>query len=292
MDGVIIIDKPKGCTSHDVVFKVRKILGTKKVGHAGTLDPMATGVLPVLVGKATKVSKYLIEHNKEYTATIKLGEKTDTGDGEGNCIETKAVSENCFDTNNVTTVLKEMLGKQMQVPPMYSAIKVNGKKLYEYAREGIEVEVDAREIEIYNMNLIDINKEEKTITFSVACSKGTYIRTVCETIAEKLGTCGYMKELRRNVVSDFSIDNAVSLETLEEHKTDIEFLNKNIINIEELFGKKDKIILNDSKINHFLNGVQLTQKYEDDLYRVYDTKGNFIGLGIIKNELLKRDVIL
>ena len=183
MDGVLIINKPKGFSSHDVVNVARKALNTRKIGHTGTLDPNATGVLPILVGTATKISKYLIEHDKTYIATIKLGEKTDTGDIEGNII---GQDENCpyFSYEEVSDVLKTFLGKQKQIPPIYSAIKVNGKKAYEYARSGQAVELETRDIEIYKIELINV--QEKEITFEVSCSKGTYIRTLCEDIAKKM----------------------------------------------------------------------------------------------------------
>ena len=183
INGVIIVNKPKNFTSQDVVSKVKKILNEKKAGHTGTLDPMATGVLPILVGNATKLSKYLIEHNKTYVAKIKLGQKTDTGDVEGTVIEEKPVTDISLD--KVEKVLNSFIGKQKQIPPIYSAIKINGKKLYEYARNGENVEIPEREIEIYSIKLLQLNEE---IEFEVSCSKGTYIRTLCEDIAKALGT--------------------------------------------------------------------------------------------------------
>ena len=283
MDGVVIINKPKGYTSHDVVNIVRKQLNMKKVGHTGTLDPNATGVLPILVGQATKISKYLIEHKKTYIATIELGEKRDTGDSEGNIIESDYnVKE--FDISIIKQVLQSFLGKQKQIPPMYSAIKVNGKKLYEYARSGQEVKVEPREIEIYRIELIEyINNR---IEFEVECSKGTYIRTLCENIAEKLGTIGYMKELQRTSVDKFKIEESINLEELSEDEA-----QKKILTIENIFKEKEKIYLNDKGVELFLNGVQLTRELEDDVYRVY-TDNRFIGLGIIKNKLLKRDIVI
>lgn len=185
-NGVIVIDKPSGITSFDVVSKVKKIIGVKKAGHIGTLDPLATGVFPVLLGEATKVSKYLIEHNKTYIAKLKLGEKRETGDLEGKVILTSEKKINR--TEDVEKVLKSFLGKQIQIPPKYSAIKVNGKKLYEYARDKKEIEIPKREIEIYDINLISFDIQNQIIEFKVSCSKGTYIRTLCEDIAEKLGT--------------------------------------------------------------------------------------------------------
>ncbi len=292
MDGVLIIDKPKNCTSHDVVFKIRKALGTKKVGHAGTLDPMATGVLPILVGKGTKIAKYLIEHDKVYEATIKLGEKTDTADGEGKCIEKKSVSVSCFEEINVINALENVKGKQKQIPPMYSAIKVNGKKLYEYAREGIEIKPEARDIEIYNISLIEIDKENQNIKFNVKCSKGTYIRVLCEQIAENLGTVGYMSDLRRIEVENFKISQSVTLKQIEENKDNKCFLGKTVIGIEKIFENKGVIELNEKDLQLFLNGVLLKKDLLDNNYRVYDQNKRFIGLGIVRKNLLKRDIIL
>ncbi len=196
MDGIIVINKPKDYTSHDIVAIVKKIF-KQKVGHTGTLDPNATGVLPLLIGKGTLTSKYLIEHDKTYIATIKLGVKTTTADIEGEIIEEKEVKEIVLKDENVQNILKGFIGKQEQIPPIYSAIKVNGKKLYEYARKNQKVEIKPRNIEIYDINLIDIDVKNKEIVYKVSCSKGTYIRSLCEDIAEKLGTYGYMKELNR-----------------------------------------------------------------------------------------------
>lgn len=187
MDGIIIINKPKDYTSNDVVNKVKKLLNTK-VGHTGTLDPNATGVLPLLLGKGTKFSKYLINHDKEYIATLKLGKKTTTADCEGEVIETREVNPKIFKEKNIENVLNSFLGKQTQVPPIYSAIKVKGKKLYEYARSGTDVEIPCRNIEIYSIRLIKADSANSEIVFDVECSKGTYIRTLCEDIAKKFDT--------------------------------------------------------------------------------------------------------
>ena len=292
MQGIIIINKPQGFTSQDVVSKVKKILNIKKAGHTGTLDPMATGVLPVLLGNYTKLSKYLIEHNKTYVAKIKLGEKRTTGDSEGDVSETKEVNDKVFNEDFLKQILKSFLGKQRQVPPMYSAIKVDGKKLYEYARQGIDVEVKPREIEIYDIDLLNFNKENLEIEFVVSCSKGTYIRVLCENIAEKLETVGFMNSLKRILVDKFSIDDAIDFKTLEANKNNQEFLNENIFTMEEVFKELPKLILNSRKLELFLNGVMLTFKNKDGLYNIYDDKNNYIGTGTIKNELLKRDIII
>ena len=236
MDGIMLINKGKNCTSNNVVNKVKHILN-EKTGHIGTLDPNATGLLPILIGKGTKLSQYLINHDKEYEVELKLGIKTDTADAEGKIVDEREVPDNIIEKENVLNVLNSFIGKQKQVPPMYSAIKVNGKKLYEYARKNVEVEIQARDIEIYEIKLNTINKTEKTVAFTVKCSKGTYIRSLCEDIAEKLGTVGCMKELNRTKVGIFSIQDSITVEELEKYSTDKEKLNGYLIKIESIFSK-------------------------------------------------------
>lgn len=280
MDGILIINKPKQYTSHDVVAKVKKICG-EKVGHTGTLDPMATGVLPLLLGQGTKLSKYLINHDKTYIATIQLGKKTDTLDSEGSILEERIVDGKLFNKENVQRVLECQIGKQIQTPPIYSAIKVNGKKLYEYARKGVEVEIPKREIEIYNIELLDINEKDKTIEFRVHCSKGTYIRTLCENIAEKLGTIGYMKELNRVQVGQFNLNQAITVEELEKNKENEKFLNQHLITVQNFFEKYSIVELKEEKLKLFLNGVQLTNNNDDGLYQI-KVNNIVIGIGTIK----------
>jgi tRNA pseudouridine55 synthase len=289
MDGILIINKPKQYTSHDVVAKVKKICG-EKVGHTGTLDPMATGVLPLLLGQGTKLSKYLINHDKTYIATIQLGKKTDTLDSEGSILEERNVDGKLLNKENVQRVLECQIRKQIQTPPIYSAIKVNGKKLYEYARKGVEVEIPKREIEIYNIELLDINEKDKTIEFRVHCSKGTYIRTLCENIAEKLGTIGYMKELNRVQVGQFNLNQAFTVEELEKNKENEKFLNQHLITVRNFFEKYPIIELKEEKLKLFLNGVQLTNNNDDGLYQI-KVNNIVIGIGTIKNKLLKREII-
>lgn len=291
MEGILIINKPKGYTSQDVVSKVKKILNVKKVGHTGTLDPLATGVLPIMIGNYTKLSKYLIEHDKTYLARIKLGEKRDTGDEEGKIIETREVLQDNLDKEKIENVLKSFCGRQKQIPPMYSAIKVNGKKLYEYAREGKKVEIPEREIEIYNIKLKNINSEKKEIEFEVNCSKGTYIRVLCENIAECLGTIGYMSFLKRIRVDRFVINKAITLEELEKNSDNKVFLEENLIKMDEIFKELPYIVLNNRKKELFLNGVMLTFEKKDGLYNIYNNE-IYLGTGIIKKNLLKRDVII
>lgn len=295
MDGIILINKGKGCTSHDVVNKVKHIFN-EKVGHTGTLDPDATGLLPILIGKGTKLSYYLINHDKEYEVTLKLGERTDTADSEGKVIEKQEVNVERLSEEEISKVLDSFLGKQEQIPPMYSAIKINGKKLYEYARKNIEVDVKPREIEIYDIKLNKIDEEEKLIYFTVQCSKGTYIRSLCEDISQSLGTIGYMKELNRTKVGIFDIKDSISVEELEDNKNDEIYIKERIISIEELFvrlyGNDNIVKLNDKKLELFLNGVKLTYELAEGLYRIYDSENNFIGIGSIQNNLLKREICL
>ncbi len=284
MNGILLINKPKEYTSHDIVAIVKKMT-KEKVGHTGTLDPNATGVLPLLIGKATGLSKYLINHDKIYIATLKLGIKTDTADGEGKIIEKRDVQNLSKET--IEKALKNIVGKQEQIPPMYSAIKVNGKKLYEYARSGKTVEIKPRQIEIYSTKLLNIDTKEAEIVFEISCSKGTYIRTICENLAEKLNTVGYMKELQRVQVGEFNINNSTNIEDIRKNP---DLIEKRIITIDNFFQNKPRINLNDNEIKIFLNGSKLTKKFENGLYTIY-CNNKFIGTGVIDNNNLKRDII-
>ena len=288
MDGILIIDKEKGWTSNDIVQKIKNMVH-EKTGHTGTLDPLATGVLPILVGKGTLLSKYLINHDKEYLATIKLGQKTNTGDSEGEVIEQKEVTQEMLQKNLIEQVLETMKGKQKQIPPMYSAIKVNGKKLYEYARKGKQVEIKPREIEIYQIELISILPEKQEIQYKVSCSKGTYIRKLSEDIAQKLGTVGFMKELRRTKVGDFKLEQAIEISKIVKKE---KMIQDYFITIEEFFQDKKKIELNQNQLKMFLNGVKLSMPLEDGVYRIYDENFNFVGVGMINEKKLKRDICL
>ena len=286
MDGIIIVNKEKNWTSNDVVQKIKGIFH-EKVGHTGTLDPLATGVIPVLVGKGTLLSKYLINHDKEYIATIKLGEKTSTGDSEGEIIEQKYVDDIILNEVFVKTTLKKFEGKITQIPPIYSAIKVNGKKLYEYARKGQSIEIPSRNIEIYNIELVSISKLEKEIICRVHCSKGTYIRTLCEDIAKELGTVGFMKELQRIKVGDFSIENSLTISELDNK----EKVDNNFITIEKFFANKEKIELDSASLKKFINGVKIKVQKNDNVYKIY-YHNRFIGTGIVSNCILKRDIVI
>ena len=286
MDGIIIINKEKNWTSNDVVQKIKGKFH-EKVGHTGTLDPLATGVIPVLIGKGTLLSKYLVNHDKEYIATIKLGEKTSTGDLEGDVIEKQNVDDFILEENFVNSKLKKFVGIITQTPPIYSAIKVNGTKLYEYARKGQNIEIPKRNIEIYNIGLISISKKEYEIRYKVHCSKGTYIRTLCEDIAKELGTVGFMKDLQRVRVGDFSIDNSLKISEIDSN----EKLEKNFISIEKFFYNKESIELDDIDLKKFLNGVKIHLSKPNNVYRIY-FQDRFVGIGEVVNNTLKRDIVI
>ena len=283
MDGIVIVDKEQGYTSNDVVQIIKKKFG-EKVGHTGTLDPMATGVVPILIGKGTLLSKYLINHDKIYVATLKLGIKTDTGDITGDIIKERKFDENILEEENVLKVLEEVKGEQEQIPPMYSAIKVNGKKLYEYARKGLTIDIQPRIINIYSTELLNIDIDNKEIKFRVKCSKGTYIRTLCEKIAEMLKTVGTMSSLKREKVGEFEINQAIKINEIND--------NLKLITIEEFFKDKKEIMLSPRSFVAFINGVKLMDDNEDGVYRIYNKDKKFVGIGIIKDGILKRDIVI
>lgn len=237
MDGIILVNKPQGMTSHDVVNKLRKILKTKKVGHCGTLDPDATGLLVVCINKATKALQFLMADNKNYQATLLLGKSTDTYDLEGKVTKEKEFTG--VDKQEVIQVLNSFLGPQKQVPPIYSAIKVNGKKLYEYARNNEEVVIEPRNITIHDIKLVDIRDNE--IIFDVVCSKGTYIRSLCVDIADKLNYPGLMSNLNRVQSGVFNINDSSTLEEIENG-------TYKLISVDEALSDYQKIIVDDVNI--------------------------------------------
>ncbi len=228
MDGILIVDKPKGMTSHDVVDFVRRRFGIKKAGHGGTLDPMATGVLVILIGKATKTSATHLGDDKEYEAVMTLGSTSDTGDAFGKITPTGVSPER--DEARIRGVVAGFTGEVLQKPPAYSALKVKGKKLYEYARKGVHVEVEPRKITIYNIEVLNISVPD--ISIKVSCSKGTYIRQLCADIGEKLGCGAHLTALRRTASGDFRIVDALSFDALRD--MDSKRLSERLIPYEDL----------------------------------------------------------
>lgn len=284
-NGILNIDKPQGITSHDVVDAIRKIFPDQKVGHTGTLDPLATGVLPICIGEATKLSDNLTSEIKKYSVKMLLGVETDTYDITGRIVFASVFNK---DEIYIKERIKRFIGKQQQMPPKYSAIKVEGKKLYQYARENKDVEIKPREIEIYNIDNIKIDLESKEVAFDVECSKGTYVRSLVNDIGKKIGCGATMTELRRIRTGNFKIEDSIPL--YDFLKLDyIDMLNK-VITIEDYYIENKKITLSDDELGRFLNGVKFEVQSSDQIVRVYN-KGKYIGLGIVENKILKRFII-
>lgn len=261
MNGILIVNKPQDFTSRDVVNKVGGILKTKKIGHTGTLDPIATGVLVICIGNTTKLCEVLTSEYKEYIATIKLGIKTDTLDTTGEIIERKDFN---ITAPQIIEVLSSFLGKSTQVTPIYSAVKVNGKKLYEYAREGIKVELPKREINITNIELISFNNDE--IVFKTTVSKGTYIRALIDDICKKLNTVGTMSSLIRTKQGNFKIEESYTIE-------DIEKGNYKLITIEEALSNLETITIDEETYNKVKNGSIIEKTFSNDIANlVYENK--------------------
>ena len=279
--GVINIHKEKGYTSHDVVAKLRGIVGQKKIGHTGTLDPDATGVLPVCLGKATKLCDMLTDKNKTYETVMLLGKVTDTQDISGTVLSETSIDK--LDEESVKKAILSFVGDYMQVPPMYSALKVNGKKLYELAREGVEVERKARPVTILEIQIKEINIPR--VRMEVSCSKGTYIRTLCHDIGEKLGCGACMEELIRTRVSRFKLEDSLTLSQVQELK-EAGNLDKILVPIDEMFSDYEAITLKEEYMSFVYNGNTFMPKHikqyielvDGKLVRVYDDKGNFIAI--------------
>lgn len=290
MNGILNIFKPKGMSSFDVVRVVKKVAKTGKVGHTGTLDPEATGVLPVCIGRATKIIDYIMDSEKVYEVTFKLGIRTTTYDLEGEILEEKDTSN--LSNEDILGVVKEFIGEYSQVPPMYSALKKNGVRLYELARQGIEVEREGRLINIYNIEDIKINNPY--VSMKVTCSKGTYIRSLCYHIGEKLGVFATMTDLNRSKTSVFSQENSISVNDLTEENID-----DYIVTMEEALSKYEAITVHGKYVKLLVNGVRVADnRFTKDkiinnrLYRVYDEDSNFIGLGERNNSGFKIEKLL
>ena len=275
--GIINVYKEKGYTSHDVVARLRKILGQKKIGHTGTLDPDAEGVLPVCLGKATKVCDLLADQDKTYQAILLLGQSTDTQDVSGEVLKNAEVTSSI---KEVYEAVQAFQGEYAQVPPMYSALKVNGKKLYELAREGKTVERKARQVHIHEIKIHEIVLPRVSMT--VSCSKGTYIRTLCHDIGEKLGCGGCMEQLLRTQVGPFYIEDSLKLEEIEILQ-DLNQISEHEQAIDSLFQMYPAVSVKREHLKMLLNGNALysrqVEKYgipeREGLVRMYDTDGNF-----------------
>ena len=273
MDGFLLLDKEKGISSNQLVQKVKKSLSIKKVGHLGTLDPMATGLMILAINRATKFSSYFLESDKSYDASIQLGSSTDTDDAMGNIISSSDIIPNEKDINKS---LASFIGQSMQTAPFFSALKHKGKPLYKYAREGEFISKPHREINIFSIE--NIICEHNKCSFIVHCSKGTYIRSIARDLGDKLNSGGHLSALRRLSQGIFNIKNAMTIENIE--------LNK-LITIEEAFSELSEIQLDSNQTKFFMNGVKIEEiNLEDDTYKIYDSSKKFLGLGMVSNSVL------
>ena len=283
ISGLLLIDKPLGFSSNQALSKIKWIFSAKKAGHTGTLDPLATGLLPICFGEATKFSSHLLNSEKTYEASIKLGWKSSTGDAEGKLTESKIIS---LSLEKLQKELKSFIGLSKQTPPMFSALKYNGQPLYKLAREGVKIERQEREIDI--SKLILLNYSKNIIKIEVTCSKGTYIRTLAEDIANKLGMDGYLTELRRTKIGKLNINEAFSIENISTLSSD---KRKSCIKpTEVLVDRYPKLSLLDSEVDLIKNGqpIKLKKKLNTEIYTLFTKSKVFIGLGEIdSNNLLK-----
>ncbi len=281
MNGIILVDKPCGWTSHDVVGKLRGILRERRIGHSGTLDPMATGLLVVFAGRATRAVEFAEADSKEYIAGLRLGVSTDTQDTTGNVLN---ICEALPSKDELIAAANGFLGEISQIPPMYSAIKMNGKKLYELARRGEIVERSPRKVTISKLELVGEDKSDYIL--DIHCSKGTYIRTLCSDIGDKLGCGGCMSSLRRVKAGVFSITQAHTMEQIQA-AADLGGLDGIIIPVDTLFTDKPKLTVNEFEEKKLRNGNTIKTKSADGTYRVYSESGEFLLLAEVKDNLLK-----
>lgn len=305
-NGILNINKPEGWTSQDVVAKLRGRLHIRRVGHTGTLDPMATGVLPVCFGKATRIIEYYDDDFKTYEAEMKLGMVTDTLDITGTVLETKPVD---VSEEDVIQAIDSFRGWITQIPPKYSALKVNGKPLYKYAREGVEVEIKSRKIYVADIQAIEVNLGENRILFRVTCSKGTYIRTICDDIGKKLGCGGTMTALQRTQSGCFRVEDARTLPEILE-MTDEE-LERCVIPMDETLVHLGRIELKSMEsVPFYYNGREIDTGYVNVLaspavpealqegsrlgnkYRVYDPEGKFLGISSLRENTLYPEKVI
>lgn len=273
MNGIVIVDKPQGWTSQDVVSKLRGVFRTRRIGHGGTLDPMATGVLPVFVGRATRGVEFFEHAEKVYETVLQLGVVTDTEDTTGTVLEQRPVE---VAESRLLQVLEQFRGEILQIPPMYSALKVNGKKLYELARQGKEVERKARPVTIYELTCLAFHGD--TVRLRVHCSKGTYIRTLCKDIGQALGCGGCMAELRRVQAGSYTEKQAVSLQELIEAQDPAAYLAP----VDSMFAGYPAVKLTPKQELRCRNGNAFSLPLEDGLYRAYSEAGEFLMLARVE----------
>ena len=277
MNGIVIVDKPQEWTSQDVTARLRRVFNTRRIGHGGTLDPMATGVLPVFVGRATRGVEFFEHAEKTYEATLLLGTTTDTEDTSGTILEQKEVH---ISETEFLSILPRFRGKIMQVPPMYSALKVNGQKLVDLARKGKTVERQPREIEIFQLDLVEFSGN--TARLRVRCSKGTYIRTLCKDIGEALGCGGCMAQLRRVQAGEYTIEESVPLQILLDAENPEQYLRP----VDSMFRNYPEVILSPKQEKCCRNGAAFSIQLDAGTYRCYSKDGEFLSLSKVEDGIL------
>ena len=277
MNGIVIIDKPQGWTSQDVTARLRRVFGTRRIGHGGTLDPMATGVLPVFVGRATRGVEFFEHAEKTYEAVLRMGLATDTEDITGKALKECAVD---VTREQLEKTLEHFRGDILQVPPMYSALKVNGQKLCDLARKGKEVERQPRPITIYKLECLEFTGD--TARLLVHCSKGTYIRTLCKDIGESLGCGGCMASLCRVAAGEYTLDGSVALEELLECETPEQYLRP----VDSMFTSYEKVVLTENQEKRCRNGNSFSVKLPDGTYRAYGKNDEFLMLAKVENGVM------
>lgn len=294
MNGILIIDKPTEFTSFDVIAVLRRLLGQKKIGHTGTLDPNATGVLPILLGNATKTQDLILNHDKSYVADFALGKTTDTLDIWGTVTNEM---HSCVSKQDVLNVLPEFRGEINQVPPMFSAVQKNGQRLYDLARQGIEVERESRRVTVYRLELAEFDEKAQSGTLEISCSKGTYVRTVIDDIGKRLGCGAVMTALRRTKACGFTLDDCITLEKAKELAANGE-IEDCVKSVESMFEQCGYVVVSDAQAKRFSNGgvLDIARTYlakidvsDGQIFRVKNRQNEFLGLGRIdkENGLLK-----
>ncbi len=281
MNGILLIDKEQGWTSNDVVIKLKGILHERRIGHSGTLDPMATGLLVIFVGRATRAVEFAEHDRKRYLARLRPGIVTDTQDITGNILEQKQVS---VSKTELATALDRFRGEQQQIPPMYSAIRVGGKRLYEIARKGGEVQRAPRPITIHELRLL--GKDGEDWLLDVSCSKGTYIRTLCHDIGQSLGCGACMSALRRTEAGNFSVDDALRVADVQRLRDEGKIENS-LLPVDSLFSREMSCTATESEIRRIYCGSEYPTAYGDGVYRVYDRDGKFLMLGRAEAGIMK-----
>ncbi|HHJ37943.1 MAG: tRNA pseudouridine synthase B [Methylothermaceae bacteria B42] len=280
INGIVLLDKSPGYTSNQVLQKVKRLLGACKAGHTGSLDPMATGLLPICLGEATKVSPFLLNSDKRYLFTIRLGVATATGDAEGEILERQPVPE--LTEQAVESVLESFVGEIEQIPPMYSALKQGGKRLYELARQGIEVDRPSRRVTVHELHLLEMGRD--WLTIDALCSKGTFIRTLAEDIGKALGTLGHVESLRRTQVGDFDLEDAITMDQLEAMP--LEERRELLRAVDSAVSSWPEVALSDDMAFYLLRGqpVLIPKLQAQGFVRLYNRDGLFLGVGEVLDD--------